>query len=1320
MSERIAESLQTTRAALRRAAVLRGLAALVAVVVGLVMIIGCLDWLVHFDDRNTRLVFAIGVVLAGLAATFRWVALPAVTRLTDFQVAKRIEAACPELAGRLSNSVQFIDDAFDGSVELQEQTIARATDGIRDLPLEQLVDRNPLRAAGSFAAVLVVLAASLFATKPVEASTAVSRLIFPLRAIPWPRTTDLRIIGEAGVILPSEETLTVVLGDVFEVLAENTRGRLPDDSVIEHRIGTRGKSRFEPLQPVTLDTETTGETGRAILTPTKGPIYLRAVGGDHWSPWYRLDVVAPPTLQDLQIVVEPPGYLGREPEQFEADSGTLDVLVGSRFFISGASSKPLQSASIVFQDRSEPAEIDEDRKSIRCSVELDKEGIYSWSIKLADTSGIEDPQPTRYELRVVKDTEPNVFLDRPETSARATPSAVLPVRAMATDDQSVTSLRLEVVDENGTPDVVGALEEDDPEADDADSKEAAIDFEFDLSVRQAQPGQQFFLRAIATDAYDVEGETHVVTSDQRTVTIVTAESKAAELAQRQALLLDELNRIADAQSKACDSVTELRIQQRETSLLRRTDLDLLKRTELDQQRIVNLMFDDDIGLRSRLQLLADEFDYNQLQSVEARGRLDDVVGELSHIRDRISSALSAQMSMARKSAEEALTESGAVDTAVVADLDSSLENIQLLQSEVVASLQSVLAGSKAWRQQVDLLAGLTGIATGQDEVLRETNKLSSRAVAGTTEVDRRQINADSIRLAQRQERLATAFSDLLEMVPLTETNPLATQSFLLAAATSQPKAKMREAAAELRGGRPATATQLQREVATALGDLINQLSQPRPDTTARLEGIEQLRRAIKSLAEEQTLLGEKLETGTDFRQFQQVQSELRQRIERRQRQLDRQGASDAAAAAKAAAQAMRSAETELGNSNRDAAAEAINNAQGHLRRTLEEIESRQQQLKRDAVLAELQDAVAAIREIAVQQQSITTQTQDSQTRLEQTGRRTRRQARDVLNLAKQQTELAAEVEAMGGQFSDIDAISLVLTSIEQQMRVSERRLSQRLTDGETIKAQRVAARELLALAESLQRSEAGGEAGTSDSSPSEPDSNVMDSQPQLLSLASRLKLIRTLQQSIARDTREASEGSVANVEWKQLAQRQGDVSRLVEKLFGDLPASPSSDPSVHSEALRELASLMEETAAELGRKEALPGTVSRQQQVLSELDRLIKLAEAMPKPKRGLSERGDGTTTDSSKNGNQQMGNSPRRSATGTTAGSGGSGATTASPTERKRIMIQQVWGHLPPALQRRVLTAAEEKPIPKYQRLVQRYFEALAEGSLRRSKQTP
>ena len=46
----------------------------------------------------------------------------------------------------------------------------------------------------------------------------------------------------------------------------------------------------------------------------------------------------------------------------------------------------------------------------------------------------------------------------------------------------------------------------------------------------------------------------------------------------------------------------------------------------------------------------------------------------------------------------------------------------------------------------------------------------------------------------------------------------------------------------------------------------------------------------------------------------------------------------------------------------------------------------------------------------------------------------------------------------------------------------------------------------------------------------------------------------------------------------------------------------------------------------------------------------------------------------------------------------------------KRRALIREIWGHLPPALRDKILNVESEKPLPKYAEHVRRYYESIAE----------
>lgn len=168
------------------------------------------------------------------------------------------------------------------------------------------------------------------------------------------------------------------------------------------------------------------------------------------------------------------------------------------------------------------------------------------------------------------------------------------------------------------------------------------------------------------------------------------------------------------------------------------------------------------------------------------------------------------------------------------------------------------------------------------------------------------------------------------------------------------------------------------------------------------------------------------------------------------------------------------------------------------------------------------------------------------------------------------------------------------------------------------------------------------------------------------------------------------------------------------------------------EELRSAIVGMQASASDLREKSVTGGTVAAQTDVITSLDRLIAMsskiqskgksgsAQKEPAPNNSESpkesEQG-GQEQQTSQSGEQRNTSEEPQDSTNSTQGiqSAGDGA-----AGKRRILVRDVWGHLPPAIQRRLMSVPDEKPIPRYQRLVERYFRAIAEQRVRKPTKRP
>jgi hypothetical protein len=1145
MSSPLLNPLAELRRSLRRIAIARGFALTVACLLALIVLAGTIDWFVHIDETTLRLVLTCGTCAIVLFVMWSCIVRPLFSKLTDLQLAQRVEHVYPEMQGRLSSSVEFTADGSVGSPELLDSVVSKATRDVEGLDVEALPDRQPLRRAVGAVVAAMVVGLLVFIAKPVEAQTALQRLAFPLRPIPWPSTTNLRIIEDNGSPLEQDDSLKAAQGESYEVLVHNTLGRLPEDARLEYRFGRRGKPRFENLQPINLESVTRGEVGRAVLSVGTETVYFRALGDDQQTRWHWLNVVAVPNLKSIEITVRPPAYTGQEPETYAAGNTAINAIVGSTVDLLAVADQPLESASLSVQGRQIDATIEGDTRTLAASFDLNADGVSSWWIDLVAANGTEDPRPTQHELRVVKDEVPSVFVQTPTFDQQVTATAVVPIKVVATDDLEVVSLTLEGEASDTTPPTQLPLE-----LTDSDQTDIVGSTVLELPTLKLVPGDRFVLRATANDAFDGQ-PSHKTDAEPRTLIVVSDEAKRAELAEQYTDLLSGLKEIADSQVRVQDQVSELKIQQEQAGL-RRSDLSQLKRSETDQHRITTRLFDNEDGLDKRIQSVVDQFETNRLESPAIQSQLAEVQDELDHLRTDVVPDLLSEMTNARKSAEAAITDGSNNAQA------TGLDTIGRLQQEIATSLSSLLTDAESWKNTVNVQSSLAEISTQQAELNRETNALSDRTLSGNAQ-DRKQQSADQARMARRQQRLADQLNDLLDTVgsaakSLPEQDPARDRLKSGEEFTKESglALQMQEASRELKNGRLGTAGDLQAKVSNDLATLASILEGPQiTSEESRLDDLGEIAETLEELSRQQADVLKSIKRDDELALAQQ--QDVRTKTERQQRRLDRLGANQSVAALAEAGSLMGEAEELIANQD-PAAAEKASQAEQAIQKALAATKAEQQTAQQQSEQLGLLNAVNELRELVVRQQVLLDKTRNVQQAIEESGRRTRRQSREILDLAKQQGLLADAVTAAAETMQSAAVLALVIESAATRMQQAEQLLRKRVTTDETTNLQRLAVRELTEAIAAVLPEDVADQAVPSESAADASAERNDEQENRLVTVQARLSLLKTLQLSI-NDRTEAlmdSTDETAVEEMKSLATMQQRIAALAAELLEEL------------------------------------------------------------------------------------------------------------------------------------------------------------------------
>lgn len=656
LQERLAE----LRAKVRQLLWLYGLSWLVAVLLGALLVVGCVDWLLHLDDAGVRLILGLGILGGAGYVAYQRLITPLKVPMSDIDLALRIERRFPKFRDSLVSTIQFLQDEQDprlGAPALQRRVIEKTLKQTRLMDFEDVVQTQPVQRIAWTALVVCITTALVVGFNQAEAATALKRLMFPFAAHPWPRQTQLQFVklganGLEALVADAHDPLRIARGDTLELTAINLNhhGRMPTSVQLEFK-DPAGVITREVMQRTTLADQDQSREAVFANVVIKSPFQFRAVGGDDQTmDWFPLEVVPPPVAESLQVNLIPPRYTRKPVIKLPAGVGHVEGLVGTKVQIAAKSNKPLSSALLKIRDKDQQAmTIAKDGVKLSTVFQIKEAGIYSYWLDLRDRQNFGNSDAPRYEIRAIQDTPPDIYIDRPAIDMQVTPTAEIPLRFVAKDDLGLNQVRMRFqILEPGKTELTKPVEVPLITLDKRPLQHSQEHL-WQLEPLKLVPGLQIQLHGEATDDYDL-GPRHVGRSLTRTLTIITPEEKTQELADRQIGLLGDLERAKKQETEIQAQTSELRTQLEKTGKLRPQDVDMLQRIEGQQRQIANAMQNSQDGMLARAEEILKEFRQNRLESPETEQRLGQIRSELQRLADEHLAEIEQNLTQARKQA----------------------------------------------------------------------------------------------------------------------------------------------------------------------------------------------------------------------------------------------------------------------------------------------------------------------------------------------------------------------------------------------------------------------------------------------------------------------------------------------------------------------------------------------------------------------------------------------------------------------------------------------------------------------------------------------
>ncbi len=532
LDESVSARLRALAARLRGYVLLEG----VAWVIGFLFVAAVIQFSLDYGTRGLRwsMRASLSAIIVAGAGWILWrhVISPLRVRIGLAETANLIERRFPDLSSLLVSAVRFsLGDV--GSPEANSPTLVASVVSsvgprVRGLDFSTVLDpRRARRSAFGVGGVLVVSLIAAFATPDVMRLWFARNVL--LQNVEWPRRTHLSVdlphgelVGARGDDLTVQAYAEGVQPREVEIVFTTASGQRGRETMVT--VGSEGAYRF-----------------RYTFKNAQEDFVFHLEGGDDETPTYPARLLERPRVTWSQLRIVPPAYTRLEAFTLGDGERAAQVLPGSDVTFTIAANKPIAQAVLMAGNKTVAPTVADGERYV---ATISPKDTQTYHFSLVDEFGLEDKQPVRFALRVVKDEPPRVRMKLPGVGEMVTPEAVLPIELEFADTYGLASAEL-----------VFQVTRD-------DAREGSIplatfrphlttfstSLTWSVSSEAVTPGDRLTLFARAADFDDVSGP-NSAESPPVVVRVVTRDELLAELARREQEFRMDFERLIDSQEQ---------------------------------------------------------------------------------------------------------------------------------------------------------------------------------------------------------------------------------------------------------------------------------------------------------------------------------------------------------------------------------------------------------------------------------------------------------------------------------------------------------------------------------------------------------------------------------------------------------------------------------------------------------------------------------------------------------------------------------------------------------------------------------------------------
>lgn len=760
---------------------------------------------------------------------------------------------------------------------------------------------------------------------------------------------------------------------------------------------------------------------------------------------------------------------------------------------------------------------------------------------------------------------------------------------------------------------------------------------WNLSNLSVTEGDRIIFRAEARDYFQPFQESNskkeavesrIGTSVSRVLTIVSPQYKANELVNRHARLLEEVTRILKDQRLLHTEIKDVQHQLKRVGKARTEEIDTIKQVEMDQKRVASQLSSPRTGLEQRSKELMNELEWNHVDDPTMAQRLSELNTELSQLNQDVLPQIQKQITQARKilqsndnltssskkssnsshphsskkNSSKPDTEKNQQDvkpkktntrTSKNSEPLAALNNAENGQQEVINRLDSVLKSLSQWQKTRDLVSELEEHINQQTEIQNQTEMLSKKTITKPFANLKLQEQADLEKLAARQEQQAENFKEFQNLVDalnsqseaLTQQEQLRNRDAIDFLRKKHLPEEMKQIAEELQKNQVGQAIQKQQNIQQSMKNLKDIFENQTSNTTDQLlKQLKQSEQELSLLKQQQQDILKKLQNVTNSENRSELNEQLQklvkqeenllQKLKQFEQQLKRLSLHQPAQSVQRARNRLSKINDALQQGNTQQAQKEIQESLDDLEQAQRELAAQRKDAEESLAFEELEKLNSKIKGLIERQEAVIQETN----RLEQLrltrGRWSRGQLKSLKQLFQVEQDLQLATRELALKLEAAPVFALAFEKVADQLETAVKRLDQRITDNETLAAEKMAKEKLSELLRILTETQALEQKQPDSNLDSDPESpKTIISQTDQVSLVAQLKLLKLLQENILQRTRSFNNSLDQNKKLtsqqiqqrNELSKEQSDLAELSSELLLRFTQPPADDSEQFNE-----------------------------------------------------------------------------------------------------------------------------------------------------------